>query len=1075
MPSNFAQPEFISVKEHRVESFADWPGPTRSIAEALLLVALPPSPQDVKDMKLSSRISSLTFDHDMLSDAHALALYAASSVTQLASLDQPLDEIPKAIFAKRFLYLLLRCIWPGEHTSLDVPLALAVDPSLYDTIEIAFLSSTSSHVCALGLVTSPLAVPEESGSSEMQSIEHDSAAELVMDHLALEDEAEEAVISSSSDRKRSDYEPRVFFEDTDDYGPDPLPLHVHLAVQPLDDRVVDFPLLCIASPSTVHHVMSSALLHRRTLGVQDPLVCVVLDKYSSTLQLAIGWTEGSRRKVEVHLAYGETHCPSYDRGVFDVQSATDAFHLAICLMAFHDKAASVVPLAHDSLLAALTSPSSILCWRLDQAEMSVGDPTSRIQTWACDVHEAMRPDSSVTLAPSTVDNLGSDATMHLSEPPAWLPIPKRGLNWYNNVFIEELDHTNTAEEFAPYLYVHWLEPPEPSVFAAARSYPHTAGLSISTLYNLNRFTVMCLYPPASETDEPLPVYEPLLKCMHYFRPVAVPDMPTEIPLNCIAAYEAYTRHVKHTGMLHTAVSGEATSTSQYSDEIAEHLLSHFAAIITESNLAQMFDRDHEEGGKAAEDEVEGRVVGWDQIHLRILAEPANSDYALFVGFKRALWTARNKMLNSSVDDPFLSDLQALLTSTLPEMNQAVNRSLQKRDKYVLANTAKAGLLSDIAEQLVEGELELPSMFNIDQPMHEIAWDKLRRVILTSSGHFVLARAVEEPRQTQCDVLAGIRLPCFAEKDQERVSAFNSLKNSSTDKTPQPSVDARALQAAFEKVTPPLIISSMIDDYNPFKQNNVPDEKVLADLLDEHITVGTGSSRTKELRTILEASQTQARSDTPTDLADIPLEPLLDIVLSFYSAEHKRKNGTVFQSMAKAYMYLQSAVAQNVAVGIGDELVFCLVTNGPIGVVLSAWSVRADSLGPSHGSVPGATPITVIAARNAPKYDIREPNQALRFGTFLLHLKHVHAPRLAKRFNEARTAFMKRWDDQDESLQWTMDKQANSTKSSARFKAELDARVRLAARFRLRGRHDSVDTCNLNYLEALQDFAPVFVY
>ncbi|KIY71593.1 hypothetical protein CYLTODRAFT_418654 [Cylindrobasidium torrendii FP15055 ss-10] len=642
--------------------------------------------------------------------------------------------------------------------------------------------------------------------------------------------------------------------------------------------------------------------------------------------------------------------------------------------------------------------------------------------------------------------------MHSSETPSWLPIPTRGLHWHHNVFIKSMDHKTAAEDFAPYLYVHWLKPPSASEFAAAKSYPHTMGLSIPTHYNLNRFTVMCLCPPASEMDEPLPVYEPLLKCMHYFRSVTVPTIAVaaEIPSSCLSSYEAYTRHVEHAGLLHTAVSGEATSTSLYSDEIARHFLSHFGTIITESNLAQLF-----EWGRSAEvekpvEEVDGRVVGWDQIHLRILADPGRgrNDSALFVGFERTLWTARNKMLDSSVDDTFLSDLRALLTSALPEMNQAIGRLLRKRNKY--ATTNGAGLLGDIARKLVQSEKRLSRRFMIDEPSQMIAWNKLQRVTLASSGHFVLARAVEEPRQTQCDVVAGIRMPCFAGKDKERVHVFNSLRDSFTHQPSQLSTDALALQATFEKGTPPCV-SPEVEDCDPFIPRGLLDETVSADLLDEQNTVGTGnvqaSSRTKELRSILGMSQTKA--DISSNHTEIPLESPLDIVLSFYSAEHKRKGATIFQSMAKAYMYLQSAVAQNVAVGIGDEVVFCLVTDGPIGAVLSAWSVRADSLGQSYGSVPGATPITMIAARNAPKYDIRELNQALRFATFLLHLKHVHAPRLAKRFNEARAAFMKRWDDQDDSLKWTMEEQANSAKFKARFDAELDARVQLAERFKLK--------------------------
>ncbi|KIY71584.1 hypothetical protein CYLTODRAFT_441114 [Cylindrobasidium torrendii FP15055 ss-10] len=116
------------------------------------------------------------------------------------------------------------------------------------------------------------------------------------------------------------------------------------------------------------------------------------------------------------------------------------------------------------------------------------------------------------------------------------------------------------------------------------------------------------------------------------------------------------------------------------------------------------------------------------------------------------------------------------------------------------------------------------------------------------------------------------------------------------------------------------------------------------------------------------------------------------------------------------------------------------TNGPIGVVLSAWSVRADSLVDPDPKVPGHTPITVIASENAPKFDIREPNQALRFATFLLHLRHIHAPRLAKRFDEARAEFMKRWDNNDPSLKWTM--QGTDDEHAVRFTKEMEGRKAL---------------------------------
>ncbi|KIY71600.1 hypothetical protein CYLTODRAFT_109701 [Cylindrobasidium torrendii FP15055 ss-10] len=366
---------------------------------------MPHFPSDLKNALVPSRISSLTLDDNILSDVHALALYTSSGLTQIACLDQPLDEIPKVMYTKRFLYLLMKCIWPCEHISLDVLLALAVDSSLYHAIEPSFPPSEPFGVCAVGLVTSPLVVPvdpsEAHGSSEMQSIEHDFVEEIQVDPSVLENETHEQEVASfqgsnywideeGSGDEDEDWVLRA--ESEDNNKPKALPSHVHLLMQPLDDRVVDFPLLCFAEPSTVLHVMSSALLHRRALGIQEPMLCIITDIYTSTLQLAIGWTEGPRYEasVEIHLAYGALQISpplGHSTGIFNVHAPADAFRLAICLMAFRQKAISVVPIAHDGLLTGLASPSSILHWRLDQAERDVANPTNRIQTWANSVYQ----------------------------------------------------------------------------------------------------------------------------------------------------------------------------------------------------------------------------------------------------------------------------------------------------------------------------------------------------------------------------------------------------------------------------------------------------------------------------------------------------------------------------------------------------------------------------------------------------------------------------------------------------------------------------------------------------------------
>lgn len=58
---------------------------------------------------------------------------------------------------------------------------------------------------------------------------------------------------------------------------------------PARTGIIDLALLCVASPANVFHVMSSALMQRHALGVDQPLVTLVYDNYSTVMQLLVGW------------------------------------------------------------------------------------------------------------------------------------------------------------------------------------------------------------------------------------------------------------------------------------------------------------------------------------------------------------------------------------------------------------------------------------------------------------------------------------------------------------------------------------------------------------------------------------------------------------------------------------------------------------------------------------------------------------------------------------------------------------------------------------------------------------------
>lgn len=65
--------------------------------------------------------------------------------------------------------------------------------------------------------------------------------------------------------------------------------HAHLLVSPQHLRSVAFPIICIAEHDEIYEVLSSALFHRRALGVLDPVLGFTYDPAACYLHLVIAW------------------------------------------------------------------------------------------------------------------------------------------------------------------------------------------------------------------------------------------------------------------------------------------------------------------------------------------------------------------------------------------------------------------------------------------------------------------------------------------------------------------------------------------------------------------------------------------------------------------------------------------------------------------------------------------------------------------------------------------------------------------------------------------------------------------
>ncbi|KAL1699922.1 hypothetical protein EV121DRAFT_295706 [Schizophyllum commune] len=195
---------------------------------------------------------------------------------------------------------------------------------------------------------------------------------------------------------------------------------------------------------------------------------------------------------------------------------------------------------------------------------------------------------------------------------------------------------------------------------------------------------------------------------------------------------------------------------------------------------------------------------------------------------------------------------------------------------------------------------------------------------------------------------------------------------------------------------------------------------------------------------VDKSQTQSQSAHGATNEDLPDRSTTgngdstDLMLTIFFAVHRAAYSELLpeDGIKAAHRRLTAGVRHLAASGIYDFPLFCLVTYGHIGIVLTGWGMkpnphwklpwdRVRERGPACAS---KIPVMVqIMEDNSPIYDLSKPMQALRYALFLLHLRVVHAPRLARRFEEIRETFAERWRSQDGSreLEWTSEQQKDS--------------------------------------------------
>ncbi|TRM69156.1 hypothetical protein BD626DRAFT_473105 [Schizophyllum amplum] len=330
-----------------------------------------------------------------------------------------------------------------------------------------------------------------------------------------------------------------------------------------------------------------------------------------------------------------------------------------------------------------------------------------------------------------------------------------------------------------------------------------------------------------------------------------------------------------------------------------------------------------------------------------------------------------------------------------------------------------------------------------------------------------SRLREEPRQARCDALAGIRILDFPEEEEisPGMNACSLVEKDSPAPMPRTGVSSTVMFARAQEL-------AQKDSDNPRGGLGLPDHKDLAQQALERVThLGSGFASSsppssvdvlpanEDLRTPNSTSHddegASMRAEASTNMPEPPLM-LRSLVIDFYFAEYKRSHDWVFtlQCLNQAYIYLTHSVHKMAALDIYECPAFCLATDGPIGYVYVAYGVKigSDVLRPFTGP-----PVLVwIASRDPPKYDLTDYKQTIQFCTFLLCLRHEHAERVRRRFEEVRLSLVARVKQNDPTLRWTLEQQLDELKNKLdAFEQRQDAALRKVER--LRRQHDAPTT------------------
>ncbi|KAL1745078.1 hypothetical protein HDZ31DRAFT_63485 [Schizophyllum fasciatum] len=820
---------------------------------------------------------------------------------------------------------------------------------------------------------------------------------------------------------------------------------------------VPLALLCVADEAEIYELMCSALMQRRFLGIDEPLLGFALSPERPYLQLLVAWVEElpSHSCVQVHVTHAAA--PSQETGscealgIFDMSNLDSGWKLALVLI---------------SNRASLTAWNNAN-WRVDltrdaeYAETYGLDYDQRVKRWMMDVGR-----KTGRFSPSVHSIPEGEADYEWANP----DIQKR----YNKVLKQQLAKTPLTRQARSR-----KEGPERVKYCQGYERVRELRQAYRTFYRPSRDVMQTLIMPRLCQPKPIPSFSikeeqmatgydtqkrrllydvkesgkflqfderQIQSWYRYHSELALQQafrdccgLPSLLPLDATASDDHCTRQLLVAGLrcaLHSSDrvslllddSNEMEARQEWDSVISEYFTGTSTAILREDGY-RMHSR------------LERHTPLCRNLMLDATSQTDNSDiifdhYADFVGVYTDEKAYTRYRLRLPADETVEEFCQGGDGAVLGDM---VRQSRTLLTKY---SEALTGIITHETVAHQQGGLLFRKHAYGSDALHVRAICDFDYAICDGLVFAEVENVFEDGDISLKDELLEFGVVGNSEgkkrwKEEEEIDVVPRPDAKHPQAVPQIVQFIRNIARKQRSQSSPSHGSLVDPARTPTPAEHVPPVQETAGLASGHEASAYGAS----------ATQFDAAGIDMSAHTDKSTPPLLELWRNWKSVclpilyrEYKRGRVHPLQGLNQARIYISSGTHYFSTMNMFNIPVFALATVGKKARLLCGWAEKEEAPGPSTRSKGEAYTIRHrIIDSNCPEWDLSNSSDAIDFASFLALLRTKHVPYVVREFKKQEAAFVADWRDPSkrERFFWTMAHQRRSTVYQE-IKQKLDA-------------------------------------